>query len=307
MRTRIGFTGCGSSSGIARRRGNRRISSGRASSVRTNPAAPLATPTPRNPTASHGNAPAQPSSFPSAAVSVGKDLVALLRDSLLFALALLLLFPKTFNTMLVEAGFEEGSVVGFRWKSKLVESDAALQQALTTIADLRRKNDELTNTLTEANEGLGDPLLRNRVADIERENLTLKADAERVQATVAQTLETNEAFVRKARASTNPSIATPRQRSDYLVGLQTLGIADTDRRKLNASIEADGYGLHAISSSLDRDTRPSWMAGRSTVFYYAESALPAARELANAPKQSTGSDFAVQRGGGVGVDRANET
>lgn len=47
-------------------------------------------------------------------IALGKDLVALLRDGALFLLAVLLIaFPTQFNTILVNAGFEEGRIVGF--------------------------------------------------------------------------------------------------------------------------------------------------------------------------------------------------
>ena len=50
------------------------------------------------------------------AISIGKDLFSLLRDGSLFLLALLLLFfPARLNSVLVSAGFEEGSIVGFKW------------------------------------------------------------------------------------------------------------------------------------------------------------------------------------------------
>jgi hypothetical protein len=87
----------------------------------------------------------------SAVVSLGKDAVALLRDGALFVLAaLLIVFPNTFNAILVNAGFEEGSVVGFKWKSKLVESDRTLQKAKATIDELQGKNDQLVAALAEA-------------------------------------------------------------------------------------------------------------------------------------------------------------
>jgi len=76
-------------------------------------------------------------SWLAASVSLGKDLVALLRDGAIFVLALLLIvFPLQFNSILVNAGFEEGSLVGFKWKSTLVESDRALKDAQGTISDL---------------------------------------------------------------------------------------------------------------------------------------------------------------------------
>ena len=83
-------------------------------------------------------------------VALGKDLVSLLRDFAIFVLALLLLvFPGQFNSILVNAGFEEGSLVGFKWKSKLVESDNALKEAQSTIAVLQASNDELVKALAE--------------------------------------------------------------------------------------------------------------------------------------------------------------
>ena len=56
-----------------------------------------------------------------AAIDVAKNLFALLRDIALAALAVLLLvFPTTFNDRLTQAGFEEGSFAGLKWKAKLV-------------------------------------------------------------------------------------------------------------------------------------------------------------------------------------------
>ena len=58
------------------------------------------------------------SSAISGAIAVWKDLVSLLRDSgLLLLVVLLVAFPTTLNSVLVKAGFEEGSFVGFKWKS----------------------------------------------------------------------------------------------------------------------------------------------------------------------------------------------
>lgn len=94
--------------------------------------------------------------------------------------------------------------------------------------------------------------------------------------------------------------------SDYLVGLQTLGLDDATREQLNQKIRDGGYSLHEISSSYQKDTRPSWFAAKSTVFYYAKSALPAAKQLAGLFKPLTGDDFVVQRGSGLGVDPAQQ-
>lgn len=100
----------------------------------------------------------------------------------------------------------------------------------------------------------------------------------------------------------NSSAPSTRSLSDYLVGLQTLGVDDATRDQLNQKIRNQGYGLHELSASYRANERPSWFASRSTVFYYAASALPAAKQLAAAMKQLTGDDFVVQLGSGQGVD-----
>src|ERR1041384_8251497 len=91
-------------------------------------------------------------------IAMGKDSVALLRDLVLFILVLLLLFfPTTFNNLLTNAGFEEGSFVGFKWKPKLLTSDAALKEAQTLITDLREQNGKMSKVLADVQSKLNDP------------------------------------------------------------------------------------------------------------------------------------------------------
>src|SRR5947208_6846530 len=86
-----------------------------------------------------------------ATVGIGKDLVALLRDGFLMVLAALLIFwPHAFNDLLVNAGFEEGSLVGFKWKASFAETRTKLEQANATLEDLKQANADLTRPLTEA-------------------------------------------------------------------------------------------------------------------------------------------------------------
>lgn len=240
----------------------------------------------------------------SAAVSTGKDLVSLLRDSMLFLLALLLIaFPNRFNSILVSAGFEEGSIVGFKWKSSLIEADKALKQARETIADLQGTNGELVKALTEANAKLKDPALAERSVKLVEENRNATNSAQQVQSTVSEVIASNSPLVEKAQSSQRPA-GTPRAKSDYSVGLQTLGVPDSERVALNEKLKANGYGLDPVTWSYPSGQRPTWFADRSTVFYYAASSLPEARELAQLMKSLTGQEFAVQRGAGLGVDPA---
>lgn len=229
------------------------------------------------------------------AISIGKDFISLLRDGALFLLAVLLVvFPVQFNSMLVDAGFKEGSVAGFKWQSSLVNSNQALEEAQAKLSELRKKSDEQVKALAEARALLADSALKQRITKLEKDDIALKESTGLVQDFVAQTIKTNEPLVEKTQLQRN--------KSDYLVGLQTLGIPDAERIAINTKLRSDGYGLDSITWSYPAGERPSWFAYRSTVFYYAASALPAAQELAQFMKTVTKQEFAVQRGAGLGVD-----
>jgi hypothetical protein len=229
------------------------------------------------------------------AISIGKDLISLLRDGALFLLAILLVaFPATLNKILADAGFKAGSIAGFEWQASLVNTNQALEEAHAKISDLQRENNEQVNALAEARALLADSALKQRINKLEKDNVAQKASTGLVQSSVAQTIKTNETLVEKAQPLRN--------KSDYLVGLQTLGIPDTERIAINTKLHSDGYELDSVTWSYPAGERPSWFATRSTVFYYSASALPAAQELASFMKIVTKQEFAVQRGAGLGVD-----
>lgn len=238
-------------------------------------------------------------------VSLGKDLVALLRDATLFVLAMLLLvFPAQFNSILVDAGFEEGSVVGFKWKSKLIDSNQALEEARATIASLQGRNDELLKALQDAKANSDDPELVKRVATLQEEGRQLRDETQRVQAVVSDTIESNAPLVQKAISATEQRAPATLGKSAYTVGLQTLGVDDDERVAINKKLQAEGYGLDPLTYSYPAGERPSWFAPQSTVFYYSSAARAVAEQLATFMKAATGQDFAVQRGAGLGVDPA---
>jgi predicted nuclease with TOPRIM domain len=135
-------------------------------------------------------------------ISLGKDLVALFRDAALLMLAVLLIaLPETLNSMLVRAGFEEGSVVGFKWKSKLVNSDASLKEANATISVLQKKNQELSMALSEATAKANSPELKTRLVKLQAENEQLTQAVKQVQTSVNSTINSNAQFVKQALVS----------------------------------------------------------------------------------------------------------
>lgn len=141
-------------------------------------------------------------------IAAGKDLVALLRDLALFLLAaLLLLFPSKLNTLLTSAGFEEGSLVGFKWKAKLVDSDTALKEARATITDLQTQLDKTSKALGEAHARLNDPALKDQLDKLQEENRQVNASSSKVEASVASTIATNAQLVEKAQTATGSGSA----------------------------------------------------------------------------------------------------
>jgi hypothetical protein len=127
-----------------------------------------------------------------------------------------------------------------------------------------------------------------------------------VQAAVTETIEGNVPLVEKA-LSTGGAAIEARPKSDYTVGLQTLGASDEERTQLNEKLHAEGFGLDPLTWSYPAGEKPSWFAPRPTVFFYANSAQPMAQELARFMRTVTGQDYAVQRGAGLGVDPARRS
>jgi hypothetical protein len=85
-----------------------------------------------------------------------KNIVSLFKDGLLLVLFLLLLFlPTLFNRILERAGFTEGSIMGFTWKEKAIESkkvaDSSQQlavQAAARLDEMQQHLDSISEKLT---------------------------------------------------------------------------------------------------------------------------------------------------------------
>jgi hypothetical protein len=134
-------------------------------------------------------------------VAIAKDAFALLRDCALFAAAILLLvFPATFNSILTNAGFEEGSFAGLKWKRQFYDTDTALRTAQDTITSLQAQNAELLKAITESKSGTLDAKQRDELEKLASASRATTEAAKQVQASVGATLATNEPLVDKARA-----------------------------------------------------------------------------------------------------------
>lgn len=136
------------------------------------------------------------------AIAIGKDVFALLRDGSLFLLALLLLFfPTRLNDVLTSAGFEEGSIVGFKWKARLVETDDALKAAYVTIEGLQAQLKEANDTLAAANTAIASGELKDRLSRVEQAGRDVAATSDEATDAARTTIAANAPLVERAQQS----------------------------------------------------------------------------------------------------------
>lgn len=134
-------------------------------------------------------------------VDVGKDLVALLRDGALLVFAcLLILFPSTFNALLMKAGFREGNLAGFKWTA-IIDTNDALLEAQATIASLQAQLEKTTQALAALQNGSEGAALTASLAKLEEENRRLKEASAAVEANVRTTLASNVGIVEQAQSA----------------------------------------------------------------------------------------------------------
>lgn len=135
-------------------------------------------------------------------IAVGKDIFALLRDGSLFLLAILLLFfPAKLNDVLTNAGFEEGSIVGFKWKARLVETDDALKAANATIESLQAQLKQANDTLAAANAAVPTGELKERIQRAEQAGRDVAAASDRATDAVRSAIAANAPLVDRAQQS----------------------------------------------------------------------------------------------------------
>lgn len=139
---------------------------------------------------------------PSKAISNGKDLVALLRDlSLIVVFLMLLIFPEGFNSILTNAGFEEGSVLNFKWKNSALKSNAELQETSTQLAMYKLQTDSLKLLITQIQQKVTDPVVKQELKAIEKKSEELTIATSKTQASVRKTISLNAPLIKKAQLS----------------------------------------------------------------------------------------------------------
>lgn len=141
---------------------------------------------------------------PGKILSSGKDLVALLRDGLIFILAVMLLFlPERLNKTLVKAGFKEGNIAGFKWEAGIAQYDVTLKESQATITNLKAQLDSTSKVLAEAQLKTSDPELKQKLEKVEEENKAVKESSSKSQENARKTIYTNIDLVETAQVAVN--------------------------------------------------------------------------------------------------------
>jgi hypothetical protein len=101
-----------------------------------------------------------------------KNIISILKDGILVLLFILLIcFPAFFNGILVRAGFTDGSVMGFNWKKKAIESKQVADSSHIIALDAGNKMDQMQLRLDSISKNLvGITATPNNQAAIERIN-----------------------------------------------------------------------------------------------------------------------------------------
>ncbi|HMI06049.1 MAG TPA: hypothetical protein VK528_00780 [Flavobacterium sp.] len=147
---------------------------------------------------------ANPISSDSDRIAKGKDLVAMLRDLfLLVILLLLLIFPGRLNSVFIQAGFEEGTIVGMKWKKGITNANIQVNEAKLTIVNLTKKLDSVTLMLEEAKKTVSDPVLIKKITQIGESSKELQSASFKTQASLRNMIEGNAALVRNAQIAVN--------------------------------------------------------------------------------------------------------
>ncbi len=189
-----------------------------------------------------------------------------------------------------------------RWNSylaiveKLANKQAELEKEILEAEQNALESQQALESLTQdyiAQKDLNENERRNKQAEI----AAIQDQVKQAEAKLIKNTDQREQLIK--RSSLTSDLA---HNKTFFVGLQTVGIEDATRTALNKRLESQNYRLDPITYSYSVDEKPSWFAAKSTVFYYSSSSRKTAERLAKLMKRYTRTDFAVQRGAGLGVD-----
>lgn len=135
---------------------------------------------------------------PGGALDSVQKLIGVARDVVLFALlVLLLLFPKTLNGILTNAGFTRASFFGFEWEKQLAESARQTEAAKRDVEALQGKLLVYTSRVEQIAERATAPEVKAAARSVAGDLRESAVAAQRVGGNLTHTLEVQKEIQRK--------------------------------------------------------------------------------------------------------------
>lgn len=144
-----------------------------------------------------------------ALTETGKNVLALLRDSVLVALfGMLVISPAFIGERLALAGFEEGEMMGFKWKNKAETYGAAanelkvkLEEAVRTINRQKKQLTAATDELNKVKSSLNDPAQIASLEETVSKNVSVQQRASASKSRAVRTLTRTQPTLADAKSS----------------------------------------------------------------------------------------------------------
>lgn len=192
--------------------------------------------------------------------------------------------------------------------SNIQAAQAKLERAQAEQArdDAKRDIEELGKRRTALENENVKLLTSNK--ELTLENQRLDAERKNSKDQLASVLAASKSTPAGGQSQQLVSALANAANSLYSIGLYSFGVPESQLQAATNVLAQQGYTI--ITSSLmntdTSQTRPKWMANRSTVLYYSEQTRQIAETIARQLEAATGLKFAVNRGAGLGIPEGEE-
>jgi len=145
---------------------------------------------------------AEETSFFERYTNILKNLVAALRDTILFILFLLLLFsPSTVNNRLVSAGFTKGNIGGLEWEGQLKKSTEETKTVGEAVSKADDNYQALIDRLAQLEKSVNDPALKKSITSISADAKESQGQLAAADQAVKKSLSTQQDIAEKISPS----------------------------------------------------------------------------------------------------------
>ncbi len=133
-----------------------------------------------------------------------KEIIAILKDVLIFLLIMLILiFPSKFKDYLLAAGVTKVNWGGVEWQPSLASSDLNLKDAKLTIGDLSHRLDSSNRLLIRIKDFIPNGPMKAEIVSANSKNVSTLSEIKNVQSAIQHTISSNAVIVNKVQDELN--------------------------------------------------------------------------------------------------------